>query len=86
MIKYNSAFDNDEQDHDWKKEWQDMPEFVQKRQKPYLQLTVRFDCQEDVDEFAKLVGQEISPKTKYIWHPRLDRTEHSNKRYVDDES
>ena len=84
MIKYE-AFnqdDDDDQSHDWKAEWQDMPEFVQKKQKPYFQVTVRFDSQKDLDDFAKLVGQEISPKTKAIWHPRLDRTEHSNKRYV----
>lgn len=68
------------------KEWKGMPEFVQERQTPYQQITVRFDSEEDVQEFAQLIGQKLTPKTKSIWHPKLERGKHSHKRYTTDET
>lgn len=65
-------------------EWKDMPEFVQNKQEPYQQIIVRFKCKEDVEDFAKLIGQSLTPKTKSIWHPRLVRGINSNKVWVDE--
>ena len=53
----------------WQEEWKDMPEFVQEKQEPYATVIVRFSCKEDLDSFAKLIGQKLTPKTKSIWHP-----------------
>lgn len=64
-------------------EWKDMPEFVQEAQKPYAKIIVRFDTEEALQEFAALIGQPLTKKTKSIWHPKLIRGIHSKKRYVD---
>ena len=66
------------------KEWKDMPEFVQDKQEPYQQIIVRFRCKEDVEEFAQLIGQPLTPKTKSIWHPRLARGVNANKVWIDE--
>jgi len=67
------------------KEWQDMPEFVQEQQKPFSKIIVRGETEEDLQEFAKLIGQKLTPKTKSIWHPKLVRGKHSHKRYRDED-
>tara|TARA_R100000544_G_C2219633_1_gene56662 strand:+ start:116 stop:358 length:243 start_codon:yes stop_codon:yes gene_type:complete len=68
----------------WQKEWQDMPEFVQEKQEPYSKLIVRFANDEDLQEFADLIGQRLNAKTKSIWHPKLVRGINSKKRYVNE--
>lgn len=65
-------------------EWKNMPEFVQDKQEPFAKIIVRFNSQEDLDEFSKLIGQKLTPKTKSIWHPQLVRGINSAKRYVDE--
>lgn len=62
-------------------EWQDMPEFIQEKQSPYSKIIVRFNNEEDLQEFAKLIGQKLTNKTKSIWHPKLIRGINRNKRY-----
>jgi len=54
---------------EWQKEWQGMPEFVQEKKKAYAQIIVRFDSEESLQEFAKLIDQKLTRKTKSIWHP-----------------
>ena len=65
-------------------EWKNMPEFVQDKQEPFAKIIVRFNSQEDLDEFSNLIGQKLTPKTKSIWHPQLVRGINSAKRYVDE--
>lgn len=65
-------------------EWKNMPEFVQDKQEPYAKIIVRFDSQEALDEFASLIGQKLTNKTKSIWHPQLVRGLNAHKRYVDE--
>ena len=50
-------------------EWRQMPEFVQEKQEPYAQITFRFESQEDLVEFSKLIGQKLTSKTKSAWYP-----------------
>jgi hypothetical protein len=69
---------------DWKQEWKDMPEFIQEKQRPYKMLIVRFETKEDYEDFQKRIEQKLTDKTKSIWHPELERGEHSDKRYVDE--
>jgi len=66
------------------KEWQDMPEFVQEQQRPFSKIIVRCETEEDLQEFAELIGQKLTSKTKSIWHPKLVRGKHSHKRYKDE--
>lgn len=54
-------------------EWQGMPEFEQEAQEAYQTIKVHFDSAEDVQDFAKLIGQSITPKTGWLWHPKKER-------------
>lgn len=73
-----------EEDQDVFLEWKDMPEFIQTKQEPYSQIIVRFRNQEDLDEFAQMIGQKLTVKTKSIWHPELVRGVHGKKRWIDE--
>lgn len=65
--------------------WQDMPEFVQDKIKPYAELTLRFRSEEDMREFAKMTSQTITNKTKSAWFPKLIRGETAHLRFIDEE-
>jgi hypothetical protein len=67
----------------YQSEWVNMPDFVQELQKPFAKIIVRFETEQDLHEFAKLIGQKLTQKTKSIWHPQLIRGKNSNYKYVD---
>ena len=69
---------------DWKEEWNDMPEFVQEKKESYAKIIVRLKNEEDLQEFAELINQKLTPKTKSIWHPKLERGINSDKGYFDE--
>lgn len=70
--------------NDAKEHWKGMPEFVQEKKTEYQKIIVRFRCEADVEEFAELIGQKLTPKTKSIWHPKLIRGLDSDKVYSDE--
>lgn len=80
MTAQEPLFDDDS----WKKEWQDMPEFIQENQEPFAAIIVRFASEHDLKEFSELIGQSLTAKTKSIWHPRLIRGVNAKKRWVDE--
>ena len=51
---------------EWEKEWQDMPEFIQKDLSSHRKIVLHFRNDEDVRAFAKLINQPISPKQPTI--------------------
>jgi hypothetical protein len=61
--------------------WVDMPEFVQEKNTEYKKLIIRFDNEKDYQEFADLIGQKLTDKTKSIWYPKLDRHKNKGKYY-----
>jgi hypothetical protein len=65
-------------------EWEGMPEFVQEKRRPFSQITVRFETEKDLNEFAEMIGQKLTAKTKSIWHPKLERGVNRDKVYVDE--
>ncbi|MFA5934955.1 MAG: hypothetical protein WC827_03670 [Candidatus Paceibacterota bacterium] len=67
----------------WKKEWQGMPEFIQKDLTPFRIIKVSFRSKEDVAEFAKLMNQKLTAKTRSIWFPKVQWRLRS-KKYVDE--
>lgn len=69
---------------DWREEWKDMPEFVQDKQRPFATCTIRFRTKEDLEDFARLIGQKMTEKTKSIWHPKLVRGVNAHKRWRDE--
>jgi hypothetical protein len=70
---------------DWKKEWQGMPEFNQEDLMPWKQITVNFESRSDMNAFAALVRQKITPDTRFIWYPENEKQVSYDKRW-DDES
>lgn len=54
---------------EWKTEWRNMPEFYQADNRPYHQIRVKFTCNEDVERFAQLINQKITPKTVSVRYP-----------------
>ena len=68
----------------WKDEWQGMTEFDQKNLLPEYSVRINFSCVEDLQEFAKLIGQSITTKTPSVWFPKQEKETLSNKRYVDE--
>jgi len=66
-------------------EWKDMPEFVQEGQ-VYRKIMLSFLNQEDVDAFSKLMGQKITDKTRFMWHPELKRAEQNTFKCASNES
>lgn len=76
----------EDQELDYAKEWQDMPEFEQNNLDVYHTLKVHFLTIDDFRDFATLIGQNISEKTKYIYHPKQQKEDLIKLRIVDDES
>lgn len=72
---------DDIQDH-----WVGMPEFNQADKNGYRQIIVHFETALDMQNFAVLIGQKITEKTKYIWYPEQQRDLVSDKAYISDES
>jgi len=67
----------------WEQEWVGMPEFVQDASKPHATIIVRFADQQALNDFAALIGQKLTQRTKSIWHPQLQRGLHGGKRWGD---
>lgn len=49
--------------------WVGMPEFVQEKKEPYAKIIFRFESERDLQEFAGIIGQNLTGKTKSSWHP-----------------
>lgn len=90
--KENKLFDDAElevQKKDADKYWVDMPEFVQDEKKPFKTIYLHFRSEEDFVSFVKKYKQvddeqTITPKTKSMWYPHLDKDENSLKRWFEE--
>ena len=69
---------------DWEKEWEaaNAPDFKSEGDTCYKRVVVRFENEDDYQDFQKLIGQKLTSKTKSIWHPALIQGKHSALRYV----
>ena len=83
-FKQDFLFEQSEIEKDWEKEWVGMPEYVQERKEEYAKIIVRFRNEEDLQEFAKLVEQNLNIKTQSIWFPKLIFQDHFSKRYINE--
>jgi len=79
----NSLFDVSELNK-WQEEWNGMPEFIQEDKLPIQTIVVSFETKEDVQDFANIIGQKLTYKTKSIWFPAKSRDIVNNKIYVDE--
>jgi ParB-like chromosome segregation protein Spo0J len=62
-------------------EWEDMPEFSEEDKSAYRTLLVHFMNDEDIEKFKKLVKQEFTEKTKFIYFPEQPNMDTEAKRY-----
>tara|TARA_R110000868_G_scaffold372368_1_gene636197 strand:+ start:250 stop:489 length:240 start_codon:yes stop_codon:yes gene_type:complete len=58
-----------DENFDWQKEWQGMPEFVQENLQEIHSITVHFVTVEDMKLFSELVGKNITFTTKSMLFP-----------------
>lgn len=70
--------------NNWEEHWVDMPEFVMEDQRPKRKIIVSFRNEEDIQKFADLIGQKITPKQKSLWYPEMEPRKYADKRYVDE--
>jgi hypothetical protein len=68
----------------WFEEWQGMPEFIQEDLTSFRSIKVHFRNRDDVNKFAELIGQAITPKQKALWFPEYKIRRYGNKRYIDE--
>ena len=63
--------------------WSGMPSFDQQDLMAWRTIKVHFKCQADLDAFAKLIGQRITEKTRFVWHPKAAIAIVADKQYSD---
>ena len=64
--------------------WQGMPEFEQEDKTAYQSIHIHFADQEAVDEFAVLIGQKITRRTRSTWYPQIVIERYADKSYSDE--
>jgi hypothetical protein len=63
-------------------EWVGMPEFQQNNAAAFKTIVVHFKDAEAVDLFANLIGQRITPKTRFVWYPQAEIERYVDKQYT----
>lgn len=63
-------------------EWTGMPEFTHEDKRAFRSLTLHFKDNAAVLAFANLVGQQITPKTRYLWYPEIEIETFADKQYA----
>lgn len=61
--------------------WNGMPEFHQPDQMPYRSLIVHFKDEAAITEFCRRIEQSVTPKTKSLWFPPVEKNDLVDKRY-----
>jgi ADP-glucose pyrophosphorylase len=80
-----TLFDIPEKPLEHECEWVDMPEFVQDKKEPFMKIIVRFESEQDLKDFSKLIGQKLTKKTKSIWFPFKSHWGGIKKVWIDEE-
>jgi hypothetical protein len=65
-------------------EWQGMPEYENKDISAFKTILVHMNDQKAVDDFASLIDQKITEKTKMVWYPFLEIETYKDKEYIDE--
>src|SRR5262245_55839613 len=59
----------------WVDHWRGMPVFAQQNLMPWHTIKVHFRSREDRVDFAALLQQHVTEKTKFLWYPMNERQE-----------
>lgn len=65
-------------------EWSGMPEYENEDLSSHRKVIVHFANEDDAQAFARLIGQELTDKTKVIWFPEQKRTDHASLEYAEE--
>lgn len=67
--------------------WQSMPEYSIEDLAPQFQIVVNFACAADVEDFGKIIGQNIKARNgkqlQSVWFPEQEIGHMVNKRYIE---
>lgn len=63
-------------------EWSGMPEFEHEDKTAYQSVVVHFKDNASVLAFAAIVGQKITPQTRFLWYPGIEIERYADKRYA----
>jgi hypothetical protein len=74
----------EEFEHDWRREWQAMPEYSHEDLAPACTVKVHFGSAADRQAFARLIDQPLTTLTQSIWYPAAEIGRFTNKRWVDE--
>ena len=69
-------------DIDYDKEWEGMPEFEQEDKASYQSIHVHFKNEDEVLEFGKLLGQNLTDKTRSIWFTKREQMDYGDDQYT----
>lgn len=64
--------------------WVAMPSFTMNPEVPFRTVKISFKTQANIDEFSKLIGQNVFSGTENYWFPKLNRNAFSDKVYIDE--
>jgi hypothetical protein len=69
----------------WEEAWRGMPAFEQKDLAPWKSIYVHFENRADMEDFARLIGQQVGLNTRSVWHPAAEIGRLADKRFVEAE-
>jgi hypothetical protein len=72
-------------EENWKEHWVGMPEYKQNDEEPYQRIILSFRSEQDVKDFATLIGQKLTYKTKSVWFPPYKLEKPSNFLYIQED-
>jgi len=85
--KKESLLFSEEELTPWLAAWKNMPEYNIQDLAPKFQIIVNFACAADIEDFGKLIGQEVKANAgkqlKSIWFPEQEIGRMINKRYIE---
>ena len=59
-----------------------MPEYAQEDLRAVQSIHIHFKTQKDVEDFAALIGQKITDKTRSVWIPQIEIERYADKTYT----
>lgn len=79
------AWEEDQRSQNWKQHWKGMPSYSSENFEPVKQLIINFRTMEDYNAFAEVLKQTLTPKTKSVYWPFIEKDNNSLKRWIEAE-
>lgn len=68
---------------DWRELWFGMPEYIADDLSAARTVKIHFRNDRDVQRFAELIQQQITPKQKSLWFPEMPKRKTAHLRYLE---